>query len=260
MVISIHKVGAAEISLMVKGCDVDESHDGGLKAMAALADDSAQLLAEARRSLAAGDQDAAMATLRTVLAQTAAAEARAAARVRARGPGWGTPRVAADQRALRSVAAFHLAMLLLARGDSEEADGLAWRFGYAARLSDAVFARRCAPGGAADGVGAFAFDGALPDALFGALRRELGPGSRFWSGTYANAPGFFSYNFPLPARDPRHLVGRVVARLLALAAPLVPAGAASAEVWAHRRGVDGAHQMRFLRRPRPAQRSTPCSR
>ena len=109
--------------------------------MAALADDSAQLLAEARRSLAAGDQDAAMATLRTVLAQTAAAEARAAARVRARGPGWGTPRVAADQRALRSVAAFHLAMLLLARGDSEEADGLAWRFGYAARLSDAVFAR-----------------------------------------------------------------------------------------------------------------------
>ncbi|KAK7250086.1 hypothetical protein SO694_00006264 [Aureococcus anophagefferens] len=109
---------------MVKGCDVDESHDGGLKAMAALADDSAQLLAEARRSLAAGDQDAAMATLRTVLAQTAAAEARAArARARAR-PGLGdAPRRRGPARA-RSVAAFHLAMLLRAR-DSEEADGLA---------------------------------------------------------------------------------------------------------------------------------------
>ncbi|KAH8074099.1 hypothetical protein JL721_2660 [Aureococcus anophagefferens] len=210
---------------MVKGCDVDESHDGGLKAMAALADDSAQLLAEARRSLAAGDQDAAMATLRTVLAQTAAAEARAAARARAARAG--DARVAADQRALRSVAAFHLAMLLLARGDSEEADGLAWRFATP-RLSDAVFARRApeaseASASETSGVGAFAFDGALPDALFRALRRELGPGSRFWPGTYATAPGFFSYNFPLPARDPRHLVGRVVARLLALAAPLVPA-------------------------------------
>ncbi|KAH8062210.1 hypothetical protein JL722_3122 [Aureococcus anophagefferens] len=130
---------------------------------------------------------------------------RGARRARARAARAGDARVAADQRALRSVAAFHLAMLLLARGDSEEADGLAWRFGYAARLSDAVFARRAAPGGAADvarraadGVGAFAFDGALPDALFRALRRELGPGSRFWSGTYATAPGFFSYNFPCP--------------------------------------------------------------
>ena len=153
-------------------------------------------------------------------------------------------RLSARKRALRAVAAYQLATVLLQDpATAAEGDALVWRLGFRLRLSDAVLRYDAAGGGGGGGGGGGPryVDGALGRDALAACGALFGRGAPFWAHHGYPTSEFFSYNVPL---DSRTVVGDLLRALRPHARGAE--GATSGEVWAHaREGGDGAHQLHY---------------
>ena len=141
-------------------------------------------------------------------------------------------------RALRAVAAYQLATLLLQESATvKEGDALVWRLGFRLRLADealrydATLRRPPRRGKSPPRV----VDGALGAANLKSLSAIFGRDGPYWP-AHAGANGFYSYHVPLDDKGP---LGGFLRAL-----PHVE-GATSGEIWAHSRENDGAHQLHY---------------
>ena len=152
-------------------------------------------------------------------------------------------------RALRAVAAYQLATLLLQESATvKEGDALVWRLGFRLRLADGALryggpatpraGRRQAAAPRCVGV----LDGALGAANRAAAARIFGAGAPYWDAEAGG--GFHSHSVPLDDASPLGALLRAMQPAVVAAAPAA-AAARTCEVWAHARENDGAHQLHY---------------
>jgi hypothetical protein len=121
----------------------------------------------------------------------------------------------AESRALKTLALDKLALSLIRRGATREADALLRRNGCTHRYSDAMFFKEQGDNTVVSPCDfAFALDGYVPEPLLANLAATFAPAAAFWAAhRYDSAKtGYFSYVAPI--RDYRGtLIGRLVRHL-----------------------------------------------